>query len=346
MVPPVNPTVSVVIPVYNRFELLKRAVESVLAQTLPVFEVILVDDGSVDGTSELLPRYVAENPAWRGRVHYFHQENQGPSVASNNGVARAKGEWLALLANDDLWLPQKLEWQFRALERFKGQCGVCFTDAWFMNNPHMKMSLFQLAGRQHNEPIGIVADPVKYALERGPLAGVHPVWMQTVVVRTDLVRGLGGADPELRYGDDDDMVFRLACETAFCFVSMPMVLIDRTPREERHVGEGKNWDRVDFRLRMMQRSYEKRLGMSERLPREVREAIRKDLSDIHSGWTNWFLEKREYGKARESVTEAASFHFTPRIAIKWALTRFIPGLARTAIVVREQKRRRKTYGIG
>jgi len=341
-----NPTISVVIPVYNRFELLKRAVESVLAQTLPVSEVILVDDGSTDGTSDLLPRYVAENPAWRGRVRYFYQKNQGPSVASNNGVARVKGEWLALLANDDLWLPQKLEWQFRALERFKGQCGLCFTDAWFMNNPHMKMTLFQLAGRQHNEPMGIIPDPIKYTLERGPLAGVHPIWMQTVVVRTDLIRRLGGADPELRYGDDDDMVFRLACETTFCFVSMPMVLIDRTPREERHVGEGKNWDRVDFRLRMIQRSFEKRLGMSERLPEGVRKAIRRDLSAIHSGWTNWFLEKREYGKAREAVTEAARLHFSPEIAVKWALTRFAPKLARKAVLVREQRRARVNHGIG
>ena len=63
-----NPSVSVVIPVYNRFELLKYSVESVLRQTLPVSEVILVDDGSIDGTSDLLPAYISENP--RGVSEY------------------------------------------------------------------------------------------------------------------------------------------------------------------------------------------------------------------------------------------------------------------------------------
>lgn len=338
-----NPTVSVIVPVYNRFELTKQAVGSVLAQTLPVFEVILIDDGSFDGTSELLPRYVAENPAWRERVLYFHQENQGPSSASNNGVARARGEWLAFIANDDLWLPQKLEWQFRALEQFKDRCAFCFTDAWFMNNPYMKMTLFQLAGRQHDEPIGIIPDPVKYTLERGPLAGVHSVWLQTTLVRADLMRRLGGGDTELRYGDDDDLVFRLACETSFCFVSMPMVLIDRTPPEKRHVGEGRNWDKVDFRLRMLQRSYEKRLGMG--LSEEIRECIRKDLSALHSERANCCLHNREYEKAREAVTEAARFHLTPNIAIKWALTRFTPALAREVVLMRQQKHVRRTSGI-
>jgi len=129
-----QPTISVVIPVYNRFDCLKRSVESVLAQTLPVSEVILVDDGSIDGTSELLPRYIAENQMWRDRVSYVHQDNQGPNVARNTGIAHAKGDWLAFNDNDDLWLPQKLEWQFQALDQFKDQCGACITDAWFMNN--------------------------------------------------------------------------------------------------------------------------------------------------------------------------------------------------------------------
>src|SRR5215468_8973061 len=132
--PAMPPSVSVIIPVYNRFELLKHSVESVLTQTWPVFEVILVDDGSYDGTSEMLQKYVAQNERWQERVRYFHQENQGAGAARNIGVAKATGEWLAFNDNDDLWLPQKLEWQFRAIDKFQGQCGLCFTDAWFMNN--------------------------------------------------------------------------------------------------------------------------------------------------------------------------------------------------------------------
>ena len=72
-----KPAITVVIPTYNRLDLTKRAVESVLAQSVPVSEVIVIDDGSFDGTSELLRRHSAENSAWRGRVRYGAQKTRG-----------------------------------------------------------------------------------------------------------------------------------------------------------------------------------------------------------------------------------------------------------------------------
>jgi glycosyltransferase involved in cell wall biosynthesis len=329
-----DPTISVVIPVYNRFNLLMNVVESVLAQTLPVSEIILVDDGSTDDTPERLPRYIADNARWRQKVVYFRQENQGQSAANNNGIAKAKGEWLAFNANDDLWLPQKLEWQFRALEQFR-DCGVCFTDGWFMNDPNMKMTLFQLAGKQHNESIGVIPEPLKYVLEKAPVVGLHPIWVQTLVARSDLVRRVGGFDTQLRYGEDEDLVFRLACETGFCFVGMPMVIVDRTPREKRHVGAARDWHKQDFRLRMSQYRFEKRLSTSARLPAEVRAVVRKDLSAVHSEWANLYLCNREYEKARKAAFEAAKLNLRPNIVFKWVLTYLAPQVARKAVLMRE-----------
>jgi glycosyltransferase involved in cell wall biosynthesis len=341
-----SPTISVIVTVYNRFELTKRAVESVLAQTLNVSEVLLIDDGSFDGTSELLPQYLAHNPAWRERVRYLHQENQGPGAARNNGVAEAKGEWLAFIDNDDLWLPQKLEWQFRALDQFRDQCAACISDAWFMNNPYMKMTLFQLAGKQHSETIGVIPNPLKYMLETNSVVGIHPVWLQNLVTRTELARQVGGFDPKLHFGDDDDFAFRLGCETKFCFVNMPMVLIDRTPPAERHVGANRRWDGEDFRLQMAQYRFEKRLRLSEHFPVQIRRTIRKNLSAVHSGWANWFLQKEEYCKAYQAVDEAARIYLTRTIAIKWALIRWTPRLARRLALARADYRKRGYVGIG
>jgi glycosyltransferase involved in cell wall biosynthesis len=338
-------SISVIVTVYNRFEPTKRAVESVLGQTLAVSEVILVDDGSFDGTSELLQKHVAENARWRGRVRYVHQENQGPGAARNRGLAEAQGEWLAFIDNDDLWLPHKLEWQFRALDQFK-QCEACITDAWFINNPYMKMTLFQLAGKEHREKIGLIADPLNYMLDRNSIAGVHPVWLQNLVTRTHLARDVGGFDPRFRIGEDDDFVFRLACKTGLCFVNMSMVLIDRTPPAERHVGASERWDDAEFRLKMAQERYEKRLLLSDGVSVAARKGIRKDLAAVHSGWANWYLRKREYGKAREATTEAARLYLSPNLAIKWALTRSVPGLARNMVLMRGERSNRKTAGIG
>jgi glycosyltransferase involved in cell wall biosynthesis len=340
-----TPTISVIVPVYNRFELTKRAVESVLSQTMPVSEVLLMDDGSFDGTSELLQRYVEGSSSWRERVRYLHQENQGPGAARNKGINEARCEWLAFLDNDDLWLPQKLEWQFRALDQFNEQCSACITDAWFMNNPRMKMTLFELAGKQHKQTIGMIPDPIKYIVKTKSIVGVHPVWMQNLVIRTELARRIGGFDPTLRCGEDDDFAFRLGCETKLCFVNMPMVLIDRTPPDERHVSVNKRWDDTDYRLEMAQQRYEKRLQISDRLPDEIRTFILKDLAAVHSGWTNWFLKRKEYNKARRASTEAAKVYLTPSLAIKWVLTRSVPGLIRKIVLYRDRRYIRKTEGL-
>src|SRR5208283_4035089 len=195
------PSVSVVIPAYNRFGFLKLAVESVLRQTVPVSEVIIIDDGSTDETPVMVPKLIAEDPAWRERVRYYSQANQGQCAAVNNGLEKATGEWVGLNAHDDLWLPWKLEWQFRALDKYKDS-GLCFTDAWFMNNPHMKMNLFQFAGKNFPGTLGIISDPARL------IADQHPVWVQTCIARADLIRRIGGFDSKLRYSEDHDFLFR------------------------------------------------------------------------------------------------------------------------------------------
>lgn len=324
-----NPTVSVVIPVYNRFELTKYAVESVLAQTMPVSEVILVDDGSIDGTSELLRSYVTEDPRWRGRVLYLHQENRGVSTARNLGIARSKSEWLAFLDNDDLWLPQKLEWQFRALERYKDRCGLCFTDAWFMNSVDMKTTVFQHYGVEYKEQTGVVSDTNELVEQ------LAQVWVPTIVARTELVRRVGAFDCSLHYNEDQDFLFRMALETTFCYVSMPMALFDRTPAPQRHLGRSTDAHKEDFRLRQLQSRLEKHLSSSVTLSPRIRKALCMRLRAVHSQWTNWYLRHGEYEKARLSASRAAGYDMSPGVALKWALTWVAPALAKGIVLMRE-----------
>jgi glycosyltransferase involved in cell wall biosynthesis len=103
------PTVSVIIPTFNRAALVMRAVESVLAQTLPPDEVIVIDDGSSDDTRDTLARF-------GNRIRYIFQENQGVSAARNRGIEAATGSYIAFLDSDDEWLPHKLERQVAHLE--------------------------------------------------------------------------------------------------------------------------------------------------------------------------------------------------------------------------------------
>ena len=99
-----SPLVSVVIPTYNSAEFLIQALESVFNQTYTNYEVIVVDDGSTDNTRQVIEPY-------RSRLNYIYQANQGVAVARNKGIEVARGEWIAFLDADDLFLPQKLQQQ-------------------------------------------------------------------------------------------------------------------------------------------------------------------------------------------------------------------------------------------
>src|SRR5216684_1094167 len=96
-----RPRVSAIIPAYNGEAFVADAIESVLAQTFPVSEIVVVDDGSTDQTAEVVERYASKG------VRCIRQKNQGPTAARNRGIVQTTGELLAFLDCDDIWLPEK-----------------------------------------------------------------------------------------------------------------------------------------------------------------------------------------------------------------------------------------------
>jgi glycosyltransferase involved in cell wall biosynthesis len=109
----INPTVSIIVPTYNRASYVKEAIRSALVQTFPDLEVIIVDDGSTDNTFEVVKRF--NDP----RIRFIYQPNSGRSTARNRGMEAARGEYIALLDDDDLFLPEKLDKQISYLESHK-----------------------------------------------------------------------------------------------------------------------------------------------------------------------------------------------------------------------------------
>ena len=101
--------IACIIPTYNRKHLLQRTIESVYNQTYPCNEIILVDDGSTDGTSEWIKEKYPQ-------IVFLFQKNQGVSSARNKGIKAASSKWIALLDSDDEWLPNKLEKQVKLLK--------------------------------------------------------------------------------------------------------------------------------------------------------------------------------------------------------------------------------------
>lgn len=116
-----TPKVSVIMPTYNRKTLISRAIESVLNQDYLDWELVIVDDGSQDGTEDLIKEYVSKD----SRIRYLYQINQGQSVARNTGIENSNGELIAFLDSDNMWEPHRLSVGVQALLE-NPDCILCY----------------------------------------------------------------------------------------------------------------------------------------------------------------------------------------------------------------------------
>ncbi len=194
--------ISTIVPTFDRAALLRRALSSVQSQSLRSDEVIVVDDGSSDGTRELV---ASEFPT----VRYLFQDNLGVSAARNRGARAAAGEWLAFLDSDDEWLPPKLERQLQALAA-EPEARICHTDEiWIRDGRRVNQ------GRRHAKPSGWV---FRRCL---PLCAISP---SAVVIHRSLFEALGGFDETLPACEDYDLWLRLSAGHPVLLVDEPLVV--------------------------------------------------------------------------------------------------------------------------
>jgi len=200
--------VSVIIPTFNRANLIGRAIKSVLAQTYRDFELIIVDDGSTDDTRQVVASFADK------RIRYLrHEHNQGQNPALNTGVRAAKGQFIAFLDSDDEWLPTYLE---RVLEVFAQDrtmgmvytwtCGVSRNGKLVESNYY-----FHLQGSVYKE-----------ALAQGYIAS-----MDALVVTRECIERLGTVpfDPDFVVCQDNDFCLRVAKEFKMGLIKEPLTII-------------------------------------------------------------------------------------------------------------------------
>ncbi len=187
------PKVSVIIPVYNGEKYIKQTLFSVFEQTFKDFEVILVDDGSQDKTKEILKKY-------NKKIRYIYQENKGTAAARNTGIKAAKGEYIAFLDQDDLWLPQKLEEQVRILDK-KPKVGLVFCGSFLLCEG-------RLIGFFHAK-LGVTSTiPAKDVFNQ--LIEENFIPTLTVLLRKETFDKLGFLREDLVGTDDHEMWLRVA----------------------------------------------------------------------------------------------------------------------------------------
>lgn len=192
--------VSVVVPSFNRIDVLHRALDSVLAQKGCEFEVIVVDDGSDDGTDV----YLRDNYP---QVTLIKQSNQGVSAARNAAINHANGDWIALLDSDDQWLEGKLESQLAELDRTGLK--VCHTDEiWIRNGVRVNQM------NKHKKRGGSI---FKYCL---PLCAMSP---SSIVIHRSIFDDVGLFDISLPACEDYDLWLRITAHYQVAFLDKPLI---------------------------------------------------------------------------------------------------------------------------
>jgi glycosyltransferase involved in cell wall biosynthesis len=199
---PGKPSVSAVITTFNRAEMVVEAVESVLAQTYADLEVLVIDDGSSDGTRIALERL-------SDRVRYYWQENAGPSSARNRGIELARGDFIAFLDSDDLWMPGKIEQQMEFLESHR-EFSLCYTDEiWIRGGRRVNQ------GKRHRKYGGWIFPRVL------PLCIISP---SSVLMSSWLFDDVGRFDESLPACEDYDMWIRTACRYQVGYLAEPLIV--------------------------------------------------------------------------------------------------------------------------
>jgi glycosyltransferase involved in cell wall biosynthesis len=228
--------VSVIIPTYNRAEDLPRAVASVLEQTRPVLEIIIVDDGSEDDTEAVMAKL-------SGPIRYLRQENAGVSHARNRGMKESKGTMVAFLDTDDRWHPRKLEIQLQAMARFP-DAGWSATNLVVVDeegtpvegSPGLERAVpvFGDVGMSPGEWFGTQLDrssippgddrgaPIFYGDAFGLLLNGNFVFPSTLMLRRSLMDEVGLFDPTFRRAGDNEYGLRLAAARKGVLVDLPL----------------------------------------------------------------------------------------------------------------------------
>jgi glycosyltransferase involved in cell wall biosynthesis len=205
---------SVIIPTFNRAELCREAIESVLQQTFTSYELIIVDDGSTDHTSDMVGSFAGTG------LQYIRQENRGVSSARNLGAKTAVGKYLSFLDSDDLWLPEKLEKQADFFHEHPDVL-ICQTgEIWIQNGKRIYPK------DKHKKEAG---DIFHRAVE---LCLVSP---SAVSISRDLFLSVNGFDETLPAAEDYDLWLRLLWKYSIGLIDEPLVI--------KRAG---NWDQLSF----------------------------------------------------------------------------------------------------
>ncbi len=283
--------VSVIIPTYNRREFITIALNSVVAQTFQDYEIVVIDDGSTDGTREVLAPY-------QHVVRYFYQENRGIAAARNRGIREAQGEYLAFLDSDDYWLPSKLERQI----------------ACFKANPHFGMVATRCSSitpqgtfRKRNRP-----GTSGWILQ--DLFTANFIRTSSAMVTRECLNTTGLFDESLPECEEYDLWLRIAAHYPIGFINEPLTVYTDNPRG---VSTDSLFGRLQ-RLRVLEKEY-----LRERIPPAL---YRKRMASNYHYLGRHYLNRGNHAEAKRYLKRSVALApYNAKHLVYYVLSLIAPG---------------------
>ncbi|MCC5940052.1 MAG: glycosyltransferase family 2 protein [Balneolaceae bacterium] len=272
--------ISVIIPTYNRADVLGRAIRSALNQTLPPVEIIVIDDGSTDSTAELFNDFGDD-------VIYIKQSNNGPAKARNNGIKQSSGNYIAFLDSDDEWMPEKLEKQVEVIRGSGAE--VVISDSIYFDPDKHALTMFSktrfsdLLGRSD----GKLLDCFSLLVEQ------NFIHLSSIVIKKSCFEKAGYFDESMKVAEDTDLWLRLSHYFPFGIINEPL-----TKRDDR--ADKLSGDRVkEYRGRIY--LFNKFIRNTEGLSQSKKEEIKARRNFISGRLLNVTLHNSGAGAAFKAL---------------------------------------------
>ncbi|MDO8521042.1 MAG: glycosyltransferase family A protein [bacterium] len=278
------PKVSIVIPTCNRLDLLPRAIRSVLAQTYQDFEIIVVDDGTKERADVVVAGF--SDP----RTRYIKNETSlGGGGARNRGIKEARGEYIALLDDDDEWLPDKLRTQMNVFEAAPQDVGFCFSSVTNVFSDH--------------EETTHVEDGI-FDFSQIVLTRFKGFLTSTLVVRTAVFAEMGGFDESLPSHQEPELIIRFTRKYRGIGINQPLVRMNMTPHE--HIGGD-----IHRRIRGKELVLQKHAALYAKYPHA--------LAKQYFWLALWYRDSGQMVKAKGYFWKAFRLSGNPRYFGHWLL---------------------------
>lgn len=313
-------SVSIIIPTYNRADLIVEAIDSVLKQWRDGYEILVIDDGSTDDTRNKLRPYIEAD-----KIRYLYQANSGkPSVARNNGIANATGKYVCFLDSDDILIDESIEKRRQALDRYD-DIAMTFTD-WIElsdeSQPRQEASWVVREKFIDDIPVEFIANEDERLIEFNTaivnmIYTKEFVFTSSVMVRKKILETIGGFDESFTISEDRDLWLRIAVTYHSAYLNEPLVY------KRRHGANITNGN-VSFNLKQDRLAVEKFLDCSGVLKNRCSHVARKQLAAFYSrnGRYSWYMG--DLAEARACLAKAAKNYSSNPLTYIFLVSSFLP----------------------